>query len=99
EALLDGNRRSEVEARVGRGRQLVVVLRTGNGPDLRRGDRVAVPAADVALDGLRIEALLADALDQHRERHLPLAEPGDLDAAGEIGRCVFDRVTDVGARD
>ena len=78
--------------------QLVVVLGRGRGPDPRPGDGGAVPAADVALDRLRVDAILADARDEHGHRHLALAEAGDLQGRGQIGRRVLDRVTHVRAR-
>ena len=53
----------------------------------------------MALDRLLIEALLADALEQDRHRHLAFAEAGDLGARGEVVRGVLDGVMHVGARD
>jgi hypothetical protein len=52
----------------------------------------------VALDRLGVEPLLADPGDEHLHRHLPLAETGDLDADGEVGSRVLDRMLDVVAR-
>jgi hypothetical protein len=52
----------------------------------------------VALDRLRHQALLADAGEEHRHRHLAFAKPRDLDLASEIGRGVVDGVLDVVSR-
>jgi hypothetical protein len=49
----------------------------------------------VALDRLRHQALAADALDEHLARHLALAEAGDLDARGQVGRRMLDGVMHV----
>src|SRR5207244_9187664 len=59
----------------------------------RRG--VPEPAVDVAVDGLGPQPLLADALQQHLPRHLPLAEAGDLDALRQIVGRVLDGVVNV----
>ena len=54
---------------------------------------------DVALDRLRVEALLADAADTSTGiGTLPLRKPGNLDARGEVGGRVLDGVVDVRAR-
>ena len=55
--------------------------------------------ADVRLDRLGVDALLADLRDEHRHRHLAGPEAGDADALGEIVRRVLDRVVDVVGRD
>ena len=57
------------------------------------------PAADVRLDCLGPDAVLADAGDEHRRRHLPLAEPGDLDRLREIVGRVLDGVLELVRRD
>ena len=88
----------EAEVAVGVVGELVVVLGRGRGPDPRPGDGAPVPAADMALDRLRVDAVLADARDEHGHRHLALAEAGDLQGRGQIGRRVLDRVTHVRAR-
>ena len=49
----------------------------------------------MALDRLGHQALAADLLHEHLLRHLALAEAGDLDALGEVGRRVLDRVVHV----
>ena len=77
------------------GRQLVVVLRLRDRPDARAGGRVPEPAADVAVDGLREDPLLAEPLHEDRDRHLAGAEAGDLDGAREVGRGVLHRVVHV----
>ena len=95
--LLHGDRRRELPVGVAL-RQVVAVLGLLDGTDARLRRRVPEPTADVALDRFRVEALLADALDEHRERHLSLAEAGDLYAAREVGCGVLHRVLHVGAR-
>ena len=77
------------------GRQLEVVLGPGHGPQARARDGARVPAADVAVDGLGVEALLADPGQQHRPRHLPFPKTGDLDRLREIRRRVLHRVLEV----
>src|SRR5262249_60517674 len=57
--------------------------------------RAPEPAADVGLDRLRVDPLLADAREQDRRRDLPLAEPRHLDTSGEVARRVCDGVVDV----
>src|SRR3954469_12089128 len=60
---------------------------------------VPEPAADVALDRLRVQTVLADALLEHRQGHLALTEARNLDGIGEVRRGVLDGVLHVGARD
>ena len=92
---LDGDGGGELPVLVGRVGELEVVLRLLDRaePRLRRG--VPEPAADVALDRLGHQALLADPLQEHLPRHLALAEAGDLDALREVGGGVLDGVVDV----
>ena len=68
-------------------------------PQPRARGRVPEPAADVGLDRLRPEPVLAHVREQHLARHLPLAEPRDPDRAGEIGRGVLDGVLELVRRD
>ena len=80
-------------------RQLVLVLGLGDRIHARPRGRVPEPAADVALDCLRVQALLADALHEQRARHLALAEAGDADVLREVVRRVLDGVVHVVRRD
>ena len=89
-------RREAPVARVAVGK-LVAELGLLDRVDARLRSRVPEPAADVALDRLGVETLLADALLEHRQRHLALAEARNLDAVGEVGCGVVDGVLDVGA--
>ena len=72
--------------------KLELVLRIGDGahPAPRRG--TPEPAADVAVDGLGVDPVLAEPRDEHLRRDLPLPEAGDLHALREIGHRVLDRV-------
>src|SRR5919198_181308 len=88
----------EAPVLVVRRRQLVFELGLVSGPDAAARDGIPVPRGDVALDRLRVEPLLSDAGEQDRQRHLALAEAGDLDARGEVRRRVLDGVVDVLAR-
>ena len=95
---LDGRREDPVVAFARR--QLVLVLAAARpGSTRARVRRVPEPAADVALDRLLVDALLADALHEQRHRHLALAEAGDADALGEVVRRVLDGVMHVVRRD
>ncbi len=49
----------------------------------------------MAVDGLRHEALAADALHEDAPRHLAFSEAGDLRALREVGGGVLDGVVDV----
>ena len=79
---------------VGR-RQLEVVLGRRDRAQPRARRRRPEPAADVRLDRLDPDPVLADLRDEHRRRHLPLAEAGDLDRLGEVVRRVLDRVLEL----
>ena len=79
-------------------RQLVVELGLRRRPRARPLRRGPEPAADVRLDRLGVDALLADLRDEHRCRHLAGPEAGDLDALCEIVGRVCDRVVDVVGR-
>ena len=79
---------------VGR-RQLVVVLGPGDRPQARAREGHRVPAADVAVDRFRVDALLPDARYEDGKRHLPPPETGNLDALCEVVRRVLDRVLEV----
>ena len=92
---LHGHRRREPPGGFVLGRQLVVELRLRDRPDPRSGGRVPEPAADVAVDRLGVDALLAEPLQQHRDRHLARPEAGNLDRRREVGGGVLDRVVDV----
>ena len=96
---LNADGRGELEAFLLRRRQLVVVLGRRRGPDGRPAQRSPEPAADVALDRLGVETVLADASDEHGHRHLAFAKSRDLQAPGEIRGGVVNRVLDVAARD
>ncbi len=76
---------------VGR-RQLEVELRGRHRTQSRARRRRPEPAADVGVHGLGPDPVPADLGDEHRRRHLPLAEPGDLDRLGEVVRRVLDCV-------
>ena len=76
-------------------RQLEVVLGRGDGAQPRARRRRPEPATDVRLDRLDPDPVLADLRDEHRHRHLPLPEPGDLDRLREVVDCVLDRVLEV----
>ncbi len=95
---LHGERGGELPVLVTRRGKLEVVLRLLDGTEPRACRRVPEPAADVGLDGLRHQPLLADALEQHLARHLPLAEARDLDARGEVVGGVLDGVMNVVGR-
>ncbi len=92
---LHGNRGRELPGRLILGRQLVVELGLRDRPDPSAGGRVPEPAGDVAVDGLGVDALHAEALLQDRDRHLAGPEAGNLDRRREIGGGVLDRVVDV----
>ena len=92
---LDGDGRGELPVLVVARRKLEVVLGLLDRADAGAGGGVPEPAGDVAVDRLGHQAVLADALEQDLPRDLPLAEPGDLDARGEIGRRVLDRMVHV----
>ena len=92
---VDGGREAKrLVARLG---QLVVVLGLRDRANVVADGGVAEPAADVAVHCLGVQALLADPREQHLHRHLALAEARDLQAGGEIGGRVVDRVLDVAA--
>src|SRR6185437_17114366 len=82
---LDGDRGGELPVLVLRGRKLEVVLRLLDGTNARLRGRVPEPAADVAVDRLRHEALAADALHEQAARHLALSEAWDLRGLREVG--------------
>ncbi len=67
---------------------------TGRSRALRCG--APEPAADVGLDRLDPEAILADVSEQHRAWDLPLPEARDLDRAGEVGGGMLDRMLELG---
>ena len=92
---LHGHGRGELPVGLVPGRQLVVVLRLRDRPDPRAGGGVPEPAADVAVDRLGHDPLLAEPLGQDRHRHLARPEARDLDRLREIGGRVLDRVVDV----
>ncbi len=92
---LHGHRRDEVPFGIVGARQLVVVLGLRDRPDARPGSRVPEPAGDVAVDGLGVDALLAEPLDEDRRRHLARPEAGDLDGARQVGGRMLDRVVHV----
>jgi hypothetical protein len=71
----DGGREAPAHL-VGSG-QLVVVGGLLDRADAGARGGVPEPAADVALDGLAVDALAAELGHQHRHRHLALAETGD----------------------
>src|SRR5262249_36600338 len=79
---LDGGREAPVLLLARR--QLVLLLRRRDRVDARAGRGVPEPAADVALDRLAVEAVLADALEQDRHGHLALAEARDPDRRSEV---------------
>src|SRR5206468_6345173 len=93
--LLHRKGRAELPVSVVAGRQLELVFRLGDRAHSSARRRVPEPAADVALDRLGHEALLADLLEQDLTRHLALAEAGNLRALREIGGGVLDRVMHV----
>src|SRR5205085_12672806 len=95
---LYGDRRREAPVAPVAVGQVVAELRLLDRVDARLCSRVPEPAADMALDRLRVQALLADALLQDRQRHLALAEARNLYGAGEVGCGVVDGVLHVGAR-
>ena len=90
---LDGRREAPVLVLVRR--QLVVVLRLRDRVDARPGDGAPEPPADVALDRLRVEPLLADALEQDRPRDLALPEARNADRRREVVGRVLDGVLHV----
>jgi hypothetical protein len=49
----------------------------------------------VAVDGLGVDALLAEPLDEDGRRHLAGPEARDLDGAREVGRRMLDGVVHV----
>jgi len=53
----------------------------------------------VTLHRLGRDPIATDLLHEHLMRDLALAEAGDLDALGEVGRGVLDGVVDVRFRD
>ena len=69
---LHGHGRGELPVRLVAGRELVVVLRLRDRADARAGGGVPEPAADVAVDRLGHDPLLAEPLSQDRHRHLAL---------------------------
>ena len=95
---LHGHGRRELPVGLVAARELVVVLRLRDRPNARAGGGVPEPAADVAVDGLGHDPLLAEPLCQDRHRHLPLSEAGDLDRLRQIGGRVLDRVVHVVGR-
>ena len=68
--------RRELPVAVLRGRELVVVLRLRDGPDARPRGGVPEPAADVAVDRLGHDPLLAETLLEHGIGTLPGRKPG-----------------------
>ena len=64
--------------------------------DLRAVDRGRVPAGDRLADGLVEHGVAADALDDHRRRHLAGAEAGDAQVAAERLRGLGDALLDLG---
>ena len=96
---LHGDRRRERQSLPSPSGSVVAVLGLLDRTDARLRRCVPEPAADVAVDRLRVQALLADALLEHRQRHLALAEARNLDGLGEVGRGMLDGVLDVGAGD
>ena len=96
---LHGHGRGELPVRLVAGGELVVVLRLRDGADARAGGGVPEPAADVAVDRLGHDPLLAEPLGQDRYRHLALPEAGDLDRLRQVGGGMLDRVVDVVRRD
>ena len=53
----------------------------------------------MAVDGLGVDPILAEARHEDGLRDLPLAEAGDLDALGEVGQRVLHRVLHLVRRD
>src|SRR5262249_21170653 len=76
-----------------------LVLRIGDRAYAIPRGRAPEPAADVAVDRLGVDALLAEAGDEDGRRDLPLPEARDLHAVGEIRDGVLDRVLDLIGRD
>ena len=79
--------------------QLEVVLRVRDRAHAVAVRRAPEPAADVAVDRLGVDALLAEARDEHRLRDLALAEAGDLHALREVRHRVVDGVLHLVRRD
>ena len=77
------------------GRELEVVLGLRDGAQLDRAAAFQNQPPMWLSIASAIEPLPADLLHEHLARHLSLAEAGDLDALGEVGRRVLDRVVDV----
>ena len=93
------DRRDEAPRFVGRVGKLELVLRVGDRAHATPRRGAPEPAPDVAVDRLRVDALLAEPRDEHRRRDLPLAEAGDLDALGQIRHRVLDGVLHLVGRD
>ena len=91
---LDG--RDEAPGLVGGSGKLELVLRVGDGPHATSRCGVPEPPADVAVDGLRVDAFLAEPRHENLRRDLPLAEAGDLHALGQIRHRVLDRMASPG---
>ena len=71
----------------------------GDGADAAARSGAPEPAADVAVDGLGVDAVLAEARDEDRLRDLALPEPRDLGRLREIVQRVLDRVLHLLGRD
>ena len=92
---LDRDRRRELPVLVVGGGKVEVVLRLRDGTDASARCGVPEPAADVTLDRLGHQPVVADALQQNLARDLALAEAGHLDALREVVGRVLDGVVDV----
>src|SRR5262249_47265264 len=95
---LDSDGGGEVKGLIARVGQLVVVLGLLDRTDALADRGIAEPAPDVALDGVRVETLLAHAREPNPHGDLALSEAGNLQARREVGRRVVDRVLNVVAR-
>ena len=82
-----------------RGRQVVRVRGLLDRPETVRPSGAPEPARDVLLDRLRVDALHADAREQHLLRDMPGAESRNLDPVCKILRRVLDRVLYLTGRD
>ena len=86
---------TKLHAVVGGIGQLELVLRVGDRAHAAARRGAPEPAADVAVDRLRVDPVLAEPRDEHLRRDLPLAEAGDLDALRQVRHRVVDRVPDL----
>ena len=93
------DRRREAPLTVSGLGQLELVLRVRDRAHAVAVRRAPEPAADVTVDRLGVDALLAESRHEHRLRDLSLPEAGDLHALGEVRHRVIDGVLHLIRRD